>query len=87
MGVMPSPSGEGVRGPARGRMREKPAVGYPLKGQATQNFALISRLRAAASPEGEAFRTGGSFSLRAKSRLRRLRSDTRLRAQPLGGSL
>ena len=27
---------------------------------------------------------GGSFSLRAKSRLRRLRSDTRLRAQPLG---
>ena len=29
---------------------------------------------------------GGSFSLRAKSRLRRLRSDTRLRAQPLGGS-
>ena len=25
MGVMPSPSGEGVRGPARGRMREKPA--------------------------------------------------------------
>ena len=30
---------------------------------------------------------GDSFSLRAKSRLRRLRSDTRLRAQPLGGSL
>ena len=30
---------------------------------------------------------GGSFSLRAKSRLRRLRSDTRLRAQPLGESL
>ena len=28
-----------------------------------------------------------AFSLRAKSRLRRLRSDTRLRAQPLGGSL
>ena len=27
-----------------------------------------------------------SFSLRAKSRLRRLRFDTRLRAQPLGGS-
>ncbi len=27
---------------------------------------------------------GGSFSLRAKSRLRRLRSDTRLRAQTLG---
>ena len=29
---------------------------------------------------------GGSFSLRAKSRLRRLRFDTRLRAQPRGGS-
>ena len=29
----------------------------------------------------------GPFSLRAKSRLRRLRSDTRLRAQPLGGRL
>ena len=31
-------------------------------------------------------RCADSFSLRAKSRLRRLRSDTRLRAQPLGGS-
>ena len=30
-------------------------------------------------------RCGATFSLRAKSRLRRLRSDTRLRAQPLGG--
>ena len=28
---------------------------------------------------------GATFSLRAKSRLRRLRYDTRLRAQPLGG--
>ena len=28
---------------------------------------------------------GDSFSLRVKSRLRRLRFDTRLRAQPLGG--
>ena len=36
------------------------------------NFALIRRY-------------GGTFSLRAKSRLQRLRSDTRLRAQPLGG--
>ena len=27
---------------------------------------------------------GATFSLRAKSRLRRLRSDTRLRAQPQG---
>ena len=32
-------------------------------------------------------RFADSFSLRAKSRLRRLRSDTRLRAQPLRGSL
>ena len=32
-------------------------------------------------------RCGGTFSLRAKSRLRRLRYDTRLRAQPLGGRL
>ena len=30
---------------------------------------------------------GDSFSLRAKCRLRRLRFDTRLRAQPRGGSL
>ena len=58
--------------------------GCPLKGDRA-NSALISRLLAAASPEGEAFRAGGSFSLRAKNRLRRLRYDTRLRAQPLGG--
>ena len=32
-------------------------------------------------------RCGGTFILRAKSRLRRLRYDTRLRAQPLGGRL
>ena len=38
------------------------------------NFALIRRY-------------GGTFSLRAKSRLRRLRSDTRLRAQPRRGRL
>ena len=36
------------------------------------NFALIRRY-------------GGTFSLRAKSRLQRLRSDTRLRAQPHRG--
>ena len=36
-------------------------------------------------PSSVAF--GDSFSLRAKSRLRRLRFDTRLRAQPRGGSL
>ena len=38
------------------------------------NFALIRRC-------------GGTFSLRAKSRLQRLRSDKRLRAEPLGGRL
>ena len=32
-------------------------------------------------------RCGGTFSLRAKSRLQRLRSDTRLRAQPRGEGL
>ena len=36
-------------------------------------------------PSSVAF--GDSFSLRAKSRLWRLRFDTRLRAQPRGGSL
>ena len=38
------------------------------------NFALLRRC-------------GGTFSLRAKSRLQRLRSDPRLRAQPLWGRL
>ena len=37
MGVMPSPSGEGVRGPARGRMREKFAV-FTRKRAATQTL-------------------------------------------------
>ena len=45
--------------------------GCPLKGR-------LRKLRPHQPP------AGGSFSLRAKSRLRRLRSDTRLRAQPLG---
>ena len=57
----PSPlGGVGVRGPARGRMRGESAEVARLKGGYT-NFALISRLRAAASPEGEAFRTGGGL--------------------------
>ena len=46
---MPSPLGEGVRGPDRGRMREK----YPQlfgTGPAGTGAPLISRLRAAASP-------------------------------------
>ena len=59
--------GEGGRGPARGRMRENLAV-LPVNWQCWR--ARPSSVRCAAS-----------FSLRAKSRLRRLRSDTRLRAQ------
>ena len=42
-------------------MRGEPAEAARLKGDYA-NSALISRLRAAASPEGEAFRTGGSHS-------------------------
>ncbi|MFQ9764589.1 MAG: hypothetical protein ACLRYE_15615 [Gemmiger formicilis] len=42
------------------------------------------RQRAAAGRLPLIRRCGAAFSLRAKSRLRRLRSDTRLRAQPLG---
>ena len=73
MGVMPSPSGEGVCGPDHRRMRGK--------------LAVLIRLRAAAGRLPLIRRCGATFSLRAKSRLRRLRSDTRLRAQPRGGSL
>ena len=38
------------------------------------------------APHQSAVGAADSFSLRAKSRLRRLRFDTRLRAQPRGGS-
>ena len=49
-------------------------------------FAIIAHKRVVtAGPP--LIRPTGTFSLRAKSRLRRLRSDTRLRAQPLRGSL
>ena len=55
---LPSPSGEGVRGPDHGRMRENlPEISR--KWVLTERFALISRLRAAASPEGEAL--GGYY--------------------------
>ena len=66
--------GEGVCGPARRRMRE--------------NLPDITRERAIPvnSPLISLPQAADSFSLRAKSRLRRLRFDTRLRAQPLGGS-
>lgn len=52
---MPSPLGEGVRGPDRGRMKEK----YPaaVRYRAGRDRHAPSRLRAAASPlRGEAFR-------------------------------
>ena len=51
---MPSPLGEGGRGSARGRMRGSLAAGTRER-EAAANSALISRLRATASPEGEAF--------------------------------
>ena len=66
------PSPEGEGAP-KGRMRGKAAV------------AARKRVVSQGRPSSVTF--GDSFSLRAKSRLRRLRSDTRLRAQPLGGSL
>ena len=47
-------------------------------------FAIIAHKRVVtAGPP--LIRPTATFSLRAKSRLRRLRSDTRLRAQPPGG--
>ena len=66
-----------------------------------KGFPIWGKLSAKRTDEGKAYvaaiktgnkanfplirRCGATFSLRAKSRLRRLRSDTRLRAQPLGG--
>ena len=41
---MPSPKGEGGRGPARGRMRGEPAAAARQR-VAPGNFALISHLR------------------------------------------
>ena len=46
-------------------------------------IVIARQWMAAANPP--LIRPSAAFSLRAKSRLRRLRSDTRLRAQPLGG--
>ena len=46
---MPSPLGEGVRGPDRGRMRESAPQLFGT-GPAGAGAPLISRLRAAASP-------------------------------------
>ena len=49
--------------------------------------STILRDAAITPPSSVSGRAAASFSLRAKSRLRRLRFDTRLRAQPRGGSL
>ena len=83
----------------QGRMRGRCAIAARRR-TAVGKFPLISQRAGplTASPKGEAIQTtvaklplirpcGATFSLRAKSRLRRLRSDTRLRAQPLGGRL
>ena len=56
----------------------------PVKREATRTLPSSAACGRQLPPKGKPLRTGGSFSLRAKSRLRRLRSDTRLRAQPLG---
>ena len=45
------PLGEGARGPARGRMRGE-YIDFTRNRAATYSLPLISRLRAAASPEG-----------------------------------
>ena len=47
---MPSPLGEGVRGPDCGRMRDKVPPQLFGTGPAAAGAPLISRLRAAASP-------------------------------------
>ena len=68
-----------------------------------KGFPIWGKLSAKRTDEGKAYvaviktgnkanfplirRCGATFSLRAKSRLRRLRSDTRLRAQPRRGRL
>ena len=51
-----------------------------------EKFIFITRQRVTAV-NSPLIRPAATFSLRAKSRLRRLRSDTRLRAQPQGGRL
>ena len=70
--ILASPEGEAVGGPARRLMRGK--------------LIVIAHERVAEANSPLIRPCGATFSLRAKSRLRRLRSDTRLRAQPLGGS-
>ena len=64
---MPSPLGEGGRGPARGRMRGSLAAGTRER-EATANSALISRLRATASVSALRAASGGCAPTRACGR-------------------
>ena len=70
------------------RKKASPSGGScPRSGLMRAKFILLSRSRSASVSPPLIRPCGATFSLRAKSRLRRLRSDTRLRAQPRGGSL
>ena len=69
------------------------SLGFPLGGSCPQSGLM--RAKSSTADHNRAIPVssplirpcGATFSLRAKSRLRRLRFDTRLRAQPRGGSL
>ena len=67
-----------MRGVFAAAIRERDARGV---------YAIVTYERVAAAYPPLIRPCGATFSLRAKSRLRRLRYDTRLRAQPLGGGL
>ena len=66
---MPSPKGEGVCGPARRRMRGYVSAAT-RKRTVLANLPLISRLRAAASPEGEAFKETAMKGIKTHDPLR-----------------
>ena len=87
-----SPGGEAA---ARRRLMRGAFGGLPVRELPPQSrrpgmpgpYRVASPSRAAAVRSALIRPCRATFSLRAKSRLRRLRSDTRLRAQPLGGRL
>ena len=66
MGVMPSPLGEGVRGPARGRMREKFA-GFTRKRAATQTSPSSAACGRQLPPKGKPLELAAAsvYALRA----------------------
>ncbi len=80
---------------ARRRLMRGELAGLPVRELPPQSrgpgmpgpYRVVSPSRAVAARSALIRPCGATFSLRAKSRLRRLRSDTRLRAQPLGGRL